>query len=349
MPFSRPTLPELITRTEQDFQTYLSLVGKVVRNTFVWLFARVFAGLVHGLYGYISWAARQIFPDTADEENVLRWATLFGLIRTAAAYAEGEATATGTDAVTIPAETILERADGAEFQVLTDATIAGGVAVLSVRAVAFGQDGNTELGVSLSFQTPIDGVDTDCLVTSAIGGGVDQEALEDLRVRLLSRMANPVNGGSASDYEQWAKEVAGVTRAWVKPLYLGDGTVAIFFVRDDDDDIFPSESEVAAVSAYIEAKRPVTAHQYVFAPTATFVDFTLSVLPDTQAVKDAVSAELSDLFEREGEPGEPILLSHMREAISLADGEEDYTLTSPSADFVPSDGYLPVLGTVTFT
>jgi uncharacterized phage protein gp47/JayE len=348
MPFTRPTLTELITRTQQDFETRLGLVGKVVRNTFVWVFARVYAGLAHGLYGFVAWAADQIFPDTAEDQNLVRWATLYGLTRTPAAFAEGEVTVEGTEGETIDAGTIMVRADGIEFEVLTEETITGGEAVLTVRAQETGDDGNTELGVALSFQTPIDNVDTSGLVTSEITGGADEEDIEDLRERLLARMAAPIQGGAAADYEQWAKEVSGVTRAWVKPLYLGEGTVAVFFVRDDDDDIFPSEAEVDDVSAYIDPRRPVTAHHYVYAPTADFVDFTITVAPDTQSVKEAVTGELEDLFLRDGEPGGTIYLSRMNEAISLAQGEFDHTLVSPTANFEAASGYLPVLGTVTF-
>lgn len=348
MPFSRPTLSELITRTQQDFESRLGLVGKVVRNTFVWVFARVYAGLAHGLYGFIAWAADQIFPDTATDENLVRWATLFGLTRTPAAYAEGEVTVEGTNGVVIDAGTIMVRADGVEFEVLAEVTVAGGEAVLSVRALETGDDGNTEVGVALSFQTPIDDLDTSGLVTSEITSGADQEDIEDLRERLLERMAAPIQGGAATDYEQWAKEVAGVTRAWVKPLYLGEGTVAVFFVRDDDDDIFPSEAEVDDVSAYIDVRRPVTAHHYVYAPTADYVDFTITISPDTDDVRHAVTGELEDLFLRDSEPGGIIYLSRMNEAISLAQGEFDHTLVSPTANFQAASGYLPMVGTVTF-
>lgn len=348
MPFSRPTLSELITRTQQDFESRLGLVGKIVRNTFVWVFARVYAGLAHGMYGFIAWVADQIFPDTAEDENLVRWATLFGLSRTPAAFAEGEVTVTGTSGAVVEVDTLLVRADGVEFRVLAEETLVDGEAVLNVRAVIADENSNTELGVALSFQTPVTDVDISGLVTSEIVGGADEEEIEDLRARLLSRMAAPIQGGSASDYEQWALEVSGVTRAWVKPLYLGEGTVGIFFVRDDDESIFPSEAEVEEVSGYIDERRPVTAHHYVFAPTADLVDFTISLSPDAQSVKEAVTGELEDLFLRDGEPGGTIYLSRMNEAISLAQGELDHTLISPTADFEADAGMLPMLGTVTF-
>lgn len=348
MAFSRPTLSELITRTQEDFQSRLQLKGKIVRNTFVWIFARVYAGLAHGLYGFISWVADQILPDTASDENLVRIGTIYGITRNAASFAQGEVTVTGIAGTTVPAGTVLERADGIEFSVINEVTLAAITDSLEVRAIESGDDGNTEVGVNLAFQTPITNIEADTTVSVEVGGGADIEDLEDYRARILARMSNPLQGGSAADYEAWALEVSGVTRAWVKPLYLGDGTVATFFVRDDDDSIFPSVSEVATVSGYIEERRPVTAHQYVYAPTGVDIDFSIYLTPDTQSVKEAVTGELFDLIYRDGEPGGTILLSRMNEAISLAQGETDHLLASPSADFTASDGYLPQLGTVTF-
>jgi uncharacterized phage protein gp47/JayE len=69
---------------------------------------------------------------------------------------------------------------------------------------------------------------------------------------------------------------------------------------------------------------------------------------DTTAIRAAVSAELTDLFVREGTPAGTILLSHIREAISQAAGETDHILTVPSANVVMGAGAIPVLGTVTW-
>jgi uncharacterized phage protein gp47/JayE len=179
-------------------------------------------------------------------------------------------------------------------------------------------------------------------------GGSDVESDESLLERLLFRIRKPPQGGAAHDYEAWAREVPGVTRVWVYPLWMGVGTVGVFFVRDGDDDVIPSPAEVATVQAHIEARRPVTAEVYVLAPTPRPVNVRLRVTPDTPEVRTAVEAELRDLVRREGQPGSVLLRSHITEAISLASGEFDHMLEAPAGDVVTQPGEMPVLGTVTW-
>ena len=64
---------------------------------------------------------------------------------------------------------------------------------------------------------------------------------------------------------------------------------------------------------------------------------------------DAIEAELADLIRRESEPGGTLLVSHIREAISTAQGETDHELTSPTADVTVQATQITTLGTVTFT
>jgi len=120
------------------------------------------------------------------------------------------------------------------------------------------------------------------------------------------------------------------------------------FVRDDDASIIPDAGEVAAVQAHIDALRPVTAQVTVVAPVAVPLNFTLLVVPNTAAVKTAVEAELRALLQREAEPGGTILISHIREAISIATGETNYTLTTPAADVTHTTGQMATMGTITW-
>lgn len=52
-------------------------------------------------------------------------------------------------------------------------------------------------------------------------------------------------------------------------------------------------------------------------------------VPDTTAVRAAITSSLKDLHEREAGLGDKLLISHIREAISGAAGETDHPLTLP--------------------
>ena len=172
--------------------------------------------------------------------------------------------------------------------------------------------------------------------------------------RLLARIRTPPKGGGPGDYEGWALEVEGVTRAWESPNHFGLGTVALFFVLDNQaGTIIPNPAKIAEVQTYLDGKAPITVggnagHVYAMAPTESPINPTISVTPDTTAIRAAVEAELEDMLYREAEPGGTIYLSQIREAISLAEDEQYHTLTLPAADHAAPAGYLPTLGTVTW-
>jgi uncharacterized phage protein gp47/JayE len=143
--------------------------------------------------------------------------------------------------------------------------------------------------------------------------------------------------------------VAGTTRAWEYPNVDGLGTVAVRFVQDDDPvSILPSAGEVATMQTYIDGKAPVTADVTVYAPTQKTLNMTISITPDTAAVRAAVEAELEDLILREGDPGATLLLSQLNEAVSIAAGETDHTITVPAANVTHAVGEMPKLGTITW-
>ena len=70
----------------------------------------------------------------------------------------------------------------------------------------------------------------------------------------------------------------------------------------------------------------------------------LLVVDDEPDVCDSVH----DLLRRESEPGGTILVSHIREAISIAAGEMDHELQLPSGNVVFGTGKIAVPGIITW-
>lgn len=355
MPFTRPSLSELITRVRGDLRGRLEIVGPLLRRAMVNVLGAVWGGAVHELYGHQDWLSRQLFVDTAEREALLRRAALYGITPTPATFASGNVTATGTNGSSILAETILRIDASTSYRVTTGQVIASGTATLPVEAVLAGSTGNIPAATELTFESPIPGVNS--IATVAVGGitlGVDEEGTEEVRDRLILRLQEPPEGGADQDYEAWALEVAGVTRAWVFPHELGLGTVVVRFVRDNESPIFPDAGEVAAVQAALEDRRPITAEVTALAPTELAVAFTIHLVPDNADTRAAVTAELTDLMARVAEPGDgagrgTVLLSQIRTAIGVAEGVTDYTLTVPSADVVPGTGQLATVGMITWS
>lgn len=348
MAFNRPALTELVNRILAGIRSRLTT--EEMRRSDAEVYARELAGASHGLHGHIDFLAQQILPDTAEAEYLDRMASLWlDQVRKAASAAVGSVTLSGVSGTLCPAGSVLVRADGAEYTTDADVSIAGGVATVAITATVAGVASNDISGTELTFSTPITGINSSATVTAAaLTGGADIEADAALAARISARMKEPPHGGARFDYVTWALEVAGVTRAWVYPQELGIGTVTVRFVRDDDASIIPDAAEVTAVQDYIDARRPVTAQLTVVAPIAVALNFTIAVTPNTAAVKAAVEAELTDLLRREAEPGGTILLSHIREAISIAAGETNYTMTAPAADVTHTTGQMATMGTITW-
>jgi uncharacterized phage protein gp47/JayE len=365
--YNRPTLKTIIDRVKGDIRDALEIPA-VLRRSVEEAFAIAIGGAAHILHGHILYATKQLFPNLADGVYVERWGAIYNIQRKAATFTELTLSGTGVDGSTVAIGISISRSDGVTYTTTSEATVAAGVFTVDVICDTAGATGNLDDGEGLSFTSPVVGVDTDLVVDSTIVEGEDTESDESLRARIVARLRNPPQGGTVNDYISYATEVAGVTRAWVLPNwtaagFLGEGGVGITFVEDGQDPIIPSAAKVQEVQDNVNIRKPVTADALVFAPIANVINLTINLKPNTPSVRDAVTAELEDLFLREGQVagavdpdriaeavtyGGGLSLSKINEAISIAAGEEDHILVSPTVDVVSADGELITLGTITF-
>lgn len=343
MAFKRPTLPELLTRIDQDLLSRLPGAQAELAVRMTKALAAADAGAVHGLYGYLQWLERQLFPETCDNENLHLHSA--GVPRRMASRAVGRVRFQGSDDAVIAADTALQM-DGREYRTTEEVKIEGGQAVAGVQAVEAGAAGDQDAGVQLRLVSPLPGVVGQAAVDEdGIRGGADLETFGSWRDRIMLRRARVPRGGAAGDWEEWALQVPGVTRAWEDPLGMGPGSVVVRIMADDaSDGPLPSQQLLQAVADHIEAQKNVQAQVYVVAPETEPFAPQLWVLPDTEAVRAAAAQALQDLVDREGEPGGTLLISRIRSAISLAPGVQDYDLQWPTANVEHGTGVLPVWG-----
>lgn len=349
MAYARPTLTELIDRVIADISSRVTGVdGAVLRKSLLGVIGRAEAGAVHMLYGYIDWVARQVIPDTAEKEYLERWCAIWDITRKPANFSTGQVVLNGTVSAVVPAGTVLQRQDGVQYTTLVDGVFSGPTLSVAVMASAAGVAGNAPTGAAVFLLSPVAGVQSTASFQVGATGGEDVETDPRLLARLLERIRKPPQGGADFDYVTWALEVPSVTRVWVYPRQMGAGTVTLLFVCDDSPEIIPGPAKVAEVQAHVEAARPVTAEVFAVAPIAAPLNMSIKIRPNTPAVQAAVRAELEDMLARDAEPGGTILISRIREAVSLAAGEDDNAILSPAADVPNAVGHFPMLGTITF-
>lgn len=348
MPFNTPSYEEIVERNAAGMKAKFENASLLPRS-FLFVFVRVLAMAEYSLYGFGQWVFKQIFVETADEENLERHAKNKGQPRKEASFAKGSAVFTGNDGVTVPKGTELKRADGEKYLTLFTSVITDGRAVAPVQAINAGKAGNCEEGTVLNMTAAIVGVQAAAAADAGgIVGGFDRESVDDLRERVGSFQKQPPLGGAKSDYETWAKEVPGVTRAWCYPMEMGPGTVVVRCVMDNKEGtLIPSESELKAVSDYLADKVPATVEEYyVAAPTQKPVNVVINDLsPDTDEIKEAIRTNLENLF-LAAEPGRTVKLNAIRNAVITA--TEDHVLVSPAADILTTEKEIATLGSITY-
>jgi uncharacterized phage protein gp47/JayE len=350
--FARPARSALLTRAQNDLNGRIPGADSRLRRSFLGGVAAMHAGACDALYGALQTVALNVIPDTADLAHLTRWAAMFGITPAAPTAGVGTAASTGAcvNGTDVPSGTVLARSDQFDYVTTADATVADGVVTCPVAASAPGSIGSAEVGVVLNLATPIAGVSSAFAVTGADIVGTDAETPEALLAQVLARMQRPPMGGGPGDYAAWALDgtVPGVTRAWERPLWMGLGTVGLFFVFDGREDIFPLDADVTAMQTYLDSVAPETAVVYALAPTPLAVAFTIEIAPNTAPVQAAIQAELADLFTTLGAPGAGISAFQYNQAISDAEGVTDAIVTAPAGAITPTAYELPTLGAITW-
>ncbi|EGD0223222.1 baseplate J/gp47 family protein, partial [Escherichia coli] len=254
MPYQPLPLAQLITQTQQDISQRLPGSQPGVNETTLNAIAYALAGLSAQEHEHLAWISRQIIPTEADEAELLKHCAFWGVIRKPASRADGPVQLMLTTDAGITEGVLLQRSDGVVYRITGSATGKAGTLNVNVEAESAGRAGNTPTGTRLSFITPQAGINQTATVTgTGLTGGADVETVPELLSRLVFRVQNPPSGGTQYDFERWAREVPGVTRAWCKPEWPEAGSVGVTFVQDNNPDIFPGEGDVKRVADYIRS------------------------------------------------------------------------------------------------
>ncbi len=294
--FSRPTLPQLIDTIRGDLLTRFN-EDSVLRRLDAEVYARVQAAAIHTLYGYIDYLARNILPDLADEEWLIRHGNIKRCPRKGATKASGFVRWEGVqNALSMPADTEIHRDDGQIYTTTAPTISARGVLRVPVVANSSGQAGNCEDGIALRLATPITGLSSTCYADN-IRTGTDIEDLDSWRQRIMARWYDTPQGGGDSDYVRWAKEVLGISRAWTHRHKNGIGTVGVMVASDDVDHPAPTQEILTKVREHILPLAPVAGSGLtIFPVTAKTVAISIALSTDTPEIRAAVIADNQSLL-----------------------------------------------------
>ena len=321
--------------------------------------SKVLSLLAFELSQRTSWLLDQVFASRAEETWLIRHGFELGIVRLEAAKAIGFGTGPATTGTVFPAGLIFVRDDGARFETTSSAVAVGGQVSFQVRAVEAGTAGDTNAGAVFQPEDVIGipGFDGPLTISAGgLGGGAEKEGIEAFRNRVLDRKRNPPHGGSKADWRRWAKEVPGVTDAFVDTFAGDSREVWVAFLFAGRVNGIPTSGDVAVVQAYLDDpdRRPVTARVSAVAPTTSAIAMTIRIEPDTADLRARAKAEIEAAFLDHAKPATPnadsvFYRSWISEAISRAVGEDNHTLSVPAADtVVTTPGAIPIPGAITW-
>jgi len=295
------------------------------------------ASAIEGLYDHQQWIARQIFPDTADPDMVLRHAQQRGLSLKQAVGAEGSILLNGVPNASADAGLIALYSDGTQYQTTAVATIgADGTVSVAAIAVVAGSAGNLATGTALALAAPPANFSSVASVVSMVGG-TDAETIDQLLDRLLDVLRNPPAGGNAYDYRRWAMDVSGVTAAYVYPLRRGPGTVDVLITSGSG---LPSASVISAVQSHIDTLRPAgIADVWVGGPVIRPVDFVVALQVSSGTPEDMqpnVQTTLGNWMAT-FRPADPMIRSQAEALISTLNGVVDRAIQTPTTNVIPQN------------
>lgn len=359
MPLNRPTYDALVSNVETSISSRLTGGNRLIPNSVLYVLARVFAGILHMLYGSLDFLSNNLLEDRASGDWLKRLMYRRGLTKNAPSFAGGVVTLTGDEGTEIPKDFVIVRADGIEYRTTTSGTIPGGGSV-NINVVCDTEDtvGNCLEGTEFSALESLAGLDDTVIAAEEIRGGGPEESDEAARQRLLAVIRTPGLGGSLSDYKAWALEIPGVFR--VKPFgpedYLGPGTVGVALAGPTEGEPEVTEEVREAVETNINTKKPITAVVTVASVTEVVIDYEIAITPYTQAVRDACEAELRRMFYEESEARMKIRASSVVSACKAV-GADDAEVVTIYKDGVVQPGTslqlinfeYPTLDEVTFT
>lgn len=290
-----------------DFKTLIGIRNNILGNmqnplskiegTYDYDIAAATSLEIKDLYDYLEWWSKQTFIDTATEnEYVDKHALIFGVKRRSEVKASGEITITGKTGTTIPKGTIVLSRTGIKYETLSVALIGSDdKAKARIQALVGGVTGNCGIGDIVAFEIADTNIYT-VINEEAITGGFDIESNESLIARAEEKITRPAHSGNENDYKQWAKEVEGVGKVDVIPVWNGGGTVKV--IISDYDYNVANQELVKAVKNRIEQAdgRPIGANVTV----VSYIKYDLDIVAtikiasgyDIETIKQDVIADI---------------------------------------------------------
>ena len=250
-----------------------------MEGTFNFDIAATFGITAEEVYKELEFWEKQTFIDTATEdEYVEKHALMFGVTRRLGTKATGTVKVMGKANSIIEENTIFLNRDGIKYKSLRKEYLSTtGVAEIEIECLSEGKIGNAAIGEITTFEIQNSNIYS-VINEKEIINGYDKEPNSVLVARAKEKATKPAHSGNIYDYEQWAKQVDGVGKVLVKPLWNGNGTVKVLITNYNND--IADSSLIQKVRERIQRDdgRPVGADVTVDSFTAKNINIEVQII-----------------------------------------------------------------------
>ncbi|OGO02360.1 MAG: hypothetical protein A2Y72_02205 [Chloroflexi bacterium RBG_13_53_26] len=214
MPLDLPTSStEVIQRAKTAVLREVPGSNPFLRNSWIGSIVTSIASRIYDFYLQLKEGIKQSIPDTATDEYLVRWASIWGITRLPATGASGIIVFTGTASSVIPAGTVVASSDGIEYETAGDATISLSAIVIS----SLTRSGTVATAVTASPHNLASGVSA----TIAGANETQYNVTEEITVTGPNSFTFPVSGSPATPATGSITASATSAYATVDALELG--------------------------------------------------------------------------------------------------------------------------------
>lgn len=216
-----PTFSEIRASILADLETEYSI--SILLRPFLYIWASIQASKFKLIYLLLGQVQKNVAPDTADAETLVRFGQIkLGRPPRVAVAAQYAVDITMTDEGTIPAGTTFKTDEGTTspdklFILDADFVYAGAtpaVAEITVRALEAGVDSRLTAGDTMTATAPIAISEGIGVWSSVVVSPLAAEDIEDYRQTVLQGFRLEAQGGATADWRLWATDAAGVKQAY---------------------------------------------------------------------------------------------------------------------------------------
>lgn len=256
-----PSIEEIKERIVSDIAGKINQKVPELPLSFVKVLASALAGMFFLLYQAILWVYKQIFPASADFENLVLLGQIVGITPVAAVSAIILCDIPGTGVQVLAGE-LFVGSNQVTYRVTTTTVITGGVASdVPLLALSSGDIGNLANGEILDIaQTNLDLTGTAEVVDTSTSGA-DAESIESYSARVSLRYRTRYITGSPGAYALNGLETPNFV--WVGPYAdeLLPGKVNVYGKVDNQTDGIPTSAQLTELKNYITFD-PETGKEY---------------------------------------------------------------------------------------